>query len=58
MEANEKNFENDIEVYLLSYGYHKGSMATYDKARAIDMPVLVEFILVPQRSEGQWKKPS
>ena len=43
METKEKNFENDIEAYLLSYGYRKGSMATYDKARAIDMPVLVDF---------------
>ena len=44
METKEKNFENDIEAYLLSHGYRKGSMATYDKQRAIDMPVLVEFI--------------
>ena len=44
METKEKNFENDIEVYLLSHGYRKGTMATYDKQRAIDMPVLVEFI--------------
>ena len=44
METKEKNFENDIEAYLLSHGYRKGTMATYDKQRAIDMPVLVEFI--------------
>lgn len=44
METKEKNFENDIEARLLAQGYRKGSMATYDKARAIDMPVLVEFI--------------
>ena len=44
MDTKEKNFENDIEAYLLSHGYRKGSMATYDKARALDMPVLVEFI--------------
>lgn len=48
METKEKNFENDIEAYLLSHGYRKGSMATYDKARAIDMPVLVEFIQATQ----------
>ena len=48
METKEKNFENDIEAYLLSHGYRKGSMATYDKARAIDMPVLVEFIQTTQ----------
>ena len=48
METKEKNFENDIEAYLLSHGYRKGSMATYDKQRAIDMPVLVEFIQATQ----------
>lgn len=48
METNEKNFENDIEAYLLSHGYRKGTMATYDKQRAIDMPVLVEFIQTTQ----------
>ena len=48
METKEKNFENDIEAYLLSHGYRKGSMATYNKARAIDMPVLVEFIQATQ----------
>ena len=44
METKEKNFENGIEAYLLSHGYRKGSMTTYDKQRAIDMPVLVELI--------------
>ena len=48
METKEKNFENDIEAYLLSRGYRKGTMATYDKQRAIDMPVLVEFIQATQ----------
>lgn len=48
METKEKNFEKDIEAYLLSHGYRKGTMATYDKARAIDMPVLVEFIQATQ----------
>ena len=48
METKEKNFENDIEAYLLSHGYRKGSMATYDKQRAIDMPVLVDFIQATQ----------
>ena len=48
METKEKNFENDIEAYLLSHGYRKGTMATYDKHRAIDMPVLVEFIQATQ----------
>lgn len=45
METKEKNFENDIEPYLFSHGYRKGIMSIYDKLRAIDMPVFVEFIL-------------
>lgn len=45
METQEKNFENDIEAYLLnSGGYVKGDQKTYDKAKAIDMPVLISFI--------------
>ena len=48
METKEKNFENDIEAYLLANGYAKGNQATYDKAKAIDMPVLVQFIETTQ----------
>ena len=48
METKEKNFENDIEARLLAQGYRKGSMATYDRVKAIDMPVLVEFIQATQ----------
>lgn len=48
METKEKNFENDIEAYLLANGYVKGNQATYDKAKAIDMPVLVQFIEATQ----------
>ena len=48
METKERNFENDIEAYLLANGYAKGNQATYDKARAIDMPVLVQFIQATQ----------
>lgn len=45
METKEKNFENDIELYLLNKGgYVKGNLDTYDKAKAIDMPVLLSFI--------------
>ncbi|MCH5226777.1 MAG: type I restriction endonuclease subunit R [Muribaculaceae bacterium] len=45
METKEKNFEADIESYLLNQGgYIKGNQATYDKAKAIDMPVLISFI--------------
>ena len=45
METKEKNFEADIEAYLLEEGgYVKGNQDTYDKVRAIDMPVLISFI--------------
>lgn len=44
METKEKNFENDIEAYLLQNGYVKGNQSTYDKTKAIDMPVLISFI--------------
>lgn len=45
METKEKNFEQDIESYLLKEGgYVKGNQSTYDKTHAIDMPVLISFI--------------
>ena len=48
MQTKEKNFENDIEARLLASGYAKGNQATYDKGKAIDMPVLVQFIQATQ----------
>ena len=48
METKEKNFENDIESYFLSHGYVKGNQDTYDKGKAIDMPVLISFIQATQ----------
>ena len=48
METKEKNFENDIESAFLSQGYRKGTQETYNKAKAIDMPVLIEFIKATQ----------
>ncbi len=55
METKEKNFEADIEAFLLTKGgYRKGDMKTYDKAKAIDMPVLVEFISKTQPK--MWKR--
>ena len=55
MDESEKRFEQDIETYLLSDGgYVKGTMATYDKEKAIDLPVLVDFIQRTQPKE--WKK--
>lgn len=55
MDYKEKRFEQDIETFLLSEGgYIKGSMATYDKEKAIDMPVLIEFIKKTQPK--QWER--
>lgn len=46
MDTSEKRFESDIEAFLISRegGYVKGTQATYDKARALDMPALLSFI--------------
>ena len=55
MDESEKRFEQDIETYLLSEGgFVKGDMSTYDKEKAIDLPVLVDFIQRTQPKE--WKK--
>ena len=54
METKEKNFEQDIETYLLSHGYIKGNQETYDKTKAIDMPVLISFIQATQPK--MWQK--
>lgn len=54
-DLKEKNFEADIERYLLSEGgYVKGNQKTYDKERAIDMAVLVSFI--EQTQPKKWKR--
>lgn len=53
METKEKNFESDIESYLLSHGYVKGNQDTYDKGKAIDMPVLISFIQATQPNMWQ-----
>lgn len=51
----EKDFEADIERYLLSEGgYIEGNQNTYDKERAIDMPVLISFIEATQPK--MWKR--
>ena len=55
METKEKNLEQDIESWLLSEGgYVKGTMDTYDKKRAIDMPILIKFIETTQPK--QWER--
>lgn len=55
METREKNFEADIEQYLLNEGgYVQGTMEGYDKKRAIYMPTLIQFIEKTQPKA--WKK--
>lgn len=54
-DLKEKNFEADIERYLITEGgYVKGNQDTYDKEWAIDMPVLISFIEKTQPK--QWKR--
>lgn len=51
----EKNFEDDIERYFLEEGgYIKGNQETYDRERAIDMPLLISYIEKTQPKE--WKR--
>lgn len=55
MQTKEKNFEQDIEQYLLMEGgYTKGTQETYDKKRAIDMATLIRFIETTQPK--QWSR--
>lgn len=54
MEYKEKHFEDDIEHSLLTHGgYIKGNMKTYDAGKALDFPVLIEFIKKTQPKEWQ-----
>lgn len=55
MDTSEKRFEQDIETYLLSEegGYTKGSMAAYDKSKAIDLQTLKSFIAGTQPKEWE-----
>lgn len=49
METKEKNFEADIESYLINEGgFVKGNQGTYDKKRAIDMPTMLRFVETTQ----------
>ena len=54
MEDSEKQFESDIEAYLLNEGgYIKGDQKSYDKAKAIDMATLISFISQTQPKTWQ-----
>ena len=48
----EKNFEEDIEQWLLKEGgYERGFQMTYNKEAAIDLTVLRDFITETQPKE-------
>ena len=52
MNITEKQFETDIESYMLSQGgYVKGDLQTYNREKAIDLPKLVQFIKNTQPKE-------
>lgn len=52
-ELKEKQFESDIERYLLTEGgYTKGTQATYDRVRALDLDTLIRSAL-PNQNNGQ-----
>ena len=54
-DLKEKQFESDIERYLLTEGgYTKGTQATYDRVRALDLDTLIRFISTTQPK--QWEK--
>ncbi|MBO4850191.1 MAG: type I restriction endonuclease subunit R [Prevotella sp.] len=54
-DLKEKNFEADIEQWLLNEGgYTKGDQRTYDKERAIDMATLTQFLALTQPK--QWER--
>lgn len=54
-ELKEKQFESDIERYLLTEGgYTKGTQATYDRVRALDLDTLIRFISTTQPK--QWAR--
>lgn len=55
MNIKEKQFESDIESYMITKGgFTKGNLKTYDREKAIDMPKLLEFIKKTQPKE--WKR--
>lgn len=55
MNTKEKQFESDIEQYLMKYGgYTKGYQSNYDRDKAIDITKLTEYIQKTQLKE--WKR--
>ena len=55
MNTKEKQFESDIEKYLIKHGgYTKDDQSNYDRDKAIDMTKLIEYIQKTQSKE--WKR--
>ena len=45
MNTKEKQFESDIEQYLIKHGgYTKGDQSNYNRDKAIDITKLIEYI--------------
>lgn len=54
MDIKERRFEQDIEAYMLSNGgYTKGSEATFDKEKGIDLSKLIKYIEATQPREWE-----
>lgn len=51
MSQTEKQFESDIEAYMLDNGFEKGEPSEYDRERAIDMKRFLSFLDVTQPKE-------
>lgn len=54
MDIKERRFEQDIETYMLSNGgYTKGSDATFDKEKGIDLSKMIKYIEATQPREWE-----
>ena len=54
MDIKERRFEKDIETYMLSNGgYTKGSDATFDKEKGIDLSKMIKYIEATQPREWE-----
>lgn len=54
MDIKERRFEQDIETYMLSTGgYTKGSDATFDREKGLDLTKLIKYIEATQPREWE-----
>ena len=54
MDIKERRFEQDIETYMLSNGgYTKGSDATFDREKGIDLSKMIKYIEATQPREWE-----